>query len=315
MDSSMTKTASVSTVLSLVKIARLHAVFVGFFMYLLGALLACVAGASFSVPRFTLGYIILCFAQLSVSYSNEYYDVLTDQFSAKNFFSGGSKVLVEHPEFRRLAKWCGIGFLLLSIILTGVFVFVFSFSLLFFIFVVGGNLVGWYYTAPPLQLSYHGLGEITTMIAIGVFIPEIGYWALNGGMDAFSLLFAVPFGLYGLALIIDVEIPDKDADVRANKKNLVVRKGIPTSLLIDVCALALASLFFVTLSLINGEFHGIDFHLVLITSLVPLGTGVFSFLRRNAPPDVLRRSVFSNVASLFLLVLFMDFYLLFLVIT
>jgi len=298
-----------NVVFSLLKLARLHAVFVGFFMFLIGALLACISGASFTFSRFALGYAILFAAQLSISYSNDYFDVMTDQYSAKNFFSGGSKVLVEHPELRRFSKWFALGLVVLSVALAGVFVAVFSFSVFFLLFVIVGNLIGWYYTAPPVRLSYRGLGEITAMLMIGVFIPELGYWVVNGGVDGFYLLFAAPFSLYGLALIIDVEIPDREADMRANKKNLIVRKGRPVGLLVSACAMLLASLYFAACSLMIGSYHGIDFRLVTLVSVIPLGTGVEVFLQRNAEPAVLRRFVFLNIASLFMLVLLMDAYL------
>ena len=303
-----------SMVLSLLKLARLHAVSVGFFMFLIGALLAWFSGTSFPVSRFVLGYVILFTAQLSVSYSNDYYDVTTDQYSERNFFSGGSKVLIEHPELRHYALWCALGFMVLSIALAGIFVIAFSISVFFFLFVILGNLIGWSYTAPPVRLSYRGFGEITTMLVIGFFIPGLGYWAVNGSIDGFPLLFAVPFSLYGLALIIDVEIPDKEADMRTNKKNLIVRKGRPVGLLISVCALGLASVSFITGSVIIDFYHGMNFGLVSLVSLLPLGTGLYSFFRRNAQPTVLRRSVFLNIASLFLLVLFIDAYLAYLII-
>jgi 1,4-dihydroxy-2-naphthoate octaprenyltransferase len=298
-----------SVILSLIKLARLHAVFVGFFMFLIGALLACISGAPFTFMRFILGYAILFTAQLSVSYSNDYFDVITDQYSAKNLFSGGSKVLVEHPELRHFAKWFAVGLMVLSVGLAAVFTVVFSFSVFFLLFVIVGNIIGWFYTAPPVRLSYRGLGEMTTMLVIGFFIPELGYWAIKGGVDEFYLLFVVPFSLYGLALIINVEVPDREADARANKKNLIVRKGRGVGLLVSACALLLASLYFVACSLVIGGYHGIDFRLVTLASFIPLGAGLGALLKRNAEPAILHRFVFATIAALFVLVLLVDAYL------
>lgn len=80
-----------SMVLSLLKLARLHAVSVGFFMFLIGAFLAWFSGTSFPVSRFVLGYVILFTAQLSVSYSNDYYDVMTNQYPKGIFFPGEAR--------------------------------------------------------------------------------------------------------------------------------------------------------------------------------------------------------------------------------
>ena len=311
---SMAVSIRFSTVLLFLRLARLHAVSVAFFMFLFGSLLACVSGASFSVARFILGYLILFTAQLSISYSNDYYDVMTDQYSERNFFSGGSKVLVEHPELRNSARILSLVLIVLSVAFAGIFMVLFSVSVFFLLFVILGNLIGWSYSAPPVQLSYRGLGEITTMLVIGFFIPGLGYWVVNGSINGFPLLFSVPFSLYGLALIIDVEVPDREADMHANKKNLIVRKGRHVGLLTSVGALGLASVSFITYSVIIGIYHGIDFGLVFLVSLLPLGTGLYAFFQRNTQSAVLRRSVFLTIASLFLLVLFMDVYLLYLVI-
>ena len=82
------------------------------FLYLFGSCLALISGASFDVTRFILGYMIVFIAQLSVSFSNDYFDIEADRFTKKTLFSGGSKVLVEHPELRRFSKWLAISLII-----------------------------------------------------------------------------------------------------------------------------------------------------------------------------------------------------------
>ena len=62
--------------------------------------------------KFILGYMIVFIAQLSVSFSNDYFDIEADRFTKKTLFSGGSKVLVEHPELRRFSKWLAISLII-----------------------------------------------------------------------------------------------------------------------------------------------------------------------------------------------------------
>jgi 1,4-dihydroxy-2-naphthoate octaprenyltransferase len=38
-----------------------------------------------------------------------------------------------------------------------------------------GNLVGWFYSAPPLRLAYRGLGEFSTAATVGFLVPAMGY--------------------------------------------------------------------------------------------------------------------------------------------
>jgi 1,4-dihydroxy-2-naphthoate octaprenyltransferase len=40
--------------------------------------------------------------------------------------------------------------------------------------------VGWFYTAPPLKLSYRGLSELSALLAVSVFISGMGYFVASG---------------------------------------------------------------------------------------------------------------------------------------
>ena len=75
-----------------------------------------------------------------------------------------------------------------------------------------GNLLGWFYAAPPFRLAYRGLGELSTAISAGILIPGMGYLAQRGALDSLGLLFAIPLMLYGLGFILAVEIPDESPD-------------------------------------------------------------------------------------------------------
>lgn len=84
-------------------LARLHFLIPGFMLYLMGYLLAILGGADYDFTKFVFGYFIFGTAHLSVSFSNDYFDRHTDRNSVKTAFSGGSKVLVTHPELESLA--------------------------------------------------------------------------------------------------------------------------------------------------------------------------------------------------------------------
>ncbi|UCE96807.1 MAG: hypothetical protein JSV51_04240, partial [Candidatus Bathyarchaeota archaeon] len=57
-----------------VRLARFHFLFLGFMLYLLGYLLAASGGIDVDFGRFVFGYLVLGLAQLSVSFSNDYFD-------------------------------------------------------------------------------------------------------------------------------------------------------------------------------------------------------------------------------------------------
>ena len=155
----------------LIRLGRLHFLIPGLLLYTFGALLAIANGAKTNPGLFIFGYAILFFAHLSVHFSNDYYDREADKNAKRTPVSGGSGVLVDHPEMAGLALNVAILLLGLSVVTAIAFTFYYSFPLWFLFYAVFGGLLGWFYTAPPLKLAYRGLGEASTAIATGFIVP------------------------------------------------------------------------------------------------------------------------------------------------
>ena len=64
----------------LLQVARPQFLIASLALYILGAAWALLLGAPLDLARILLGYLIIMPAQLSVSYSNDYFDVAVDQF-------------------------------------------------------------------------------------------------------------------------------------------------------------------------------------------------------------------------------------------
>lgn len=80
------------------------------------------------------------------------------------------------------------------------------------------------YTAPPLKLCHRGLGELDVALTHSFGVLMLGAAAQGGGMTAAGpLLLAMPLALAVLPAIILSGIPDRDADLAAGKRTLVVR--------------------------------------------------------------------------------------------
>lgn len=92
----------------LLRVARPQFLITGLFLFVFGDSWAILLGAPFSLSRIILGYLVLLPAHLSISYSNDYFDVEVDQHGKPTFFSGGSGVLVNHPGLRKPAKWVAV---------------------------------------------------------------------------------------------------------------------------------------------------------------------------------------------------------------
>ena len=289
----------------ILRLGRLHYLLYGFLLYLVGVLLAVVLSAPFSLDKFLLGYAVLLPAHLAVNYSNEYFDFELDKFSIPTQFSGGSGILIKNPELINFAKYFSISMILLSLTLGTIFTFIYNSTIFLFITIMG-NLLGWFYVAPPLKLAYRGLGEIATAL-IGFLIPGLGYVAIKGSMDINFLIFSIPLMLLMLFFISSVEIPDLEADERGGKKTFIVRYGRRFGFLIIFFSSSLATLFFLLLP--KNLYYPINFNIVAILSLIPVFCSILALLKRNNSREEINSIVSRNISSLILFVTLVDIYL------
>jgi 1,4-dihydroxy-2-naphthoate polyprenyltransferase len=264
----------------LFKVARPQFLISGLALFIFGASWAVLLGAPFSLPRALLGYLVLLPAHLSISYSNDFFDVEVDKYDKHTFFSGGSGILVYHPELRKPAKWTAIFMILLSLALGIGFKIVYTFPIWFLGFVLLGNLLGWFYTAPPLKLAYRGLGELAMALCVGLLIPGFGYLVTGGPVKPDAFLFCIPLMLYGFAFILSVEIPDMESDRSGKKWTWVARKGRSFGFIVIGIALILATAFFLCIAWRPPRVFPVDLRFLGLLSLLPLSPGFIGLLKR-----------------------------------
>jgi 1,4-dihydroxy-2-naphthoate octaprenyltransferase len=263
----------------MIRMGRLPLLFGGFLLYLLGALTAAAAGHAFSPVRFLLGYAILGPAHLSVHFSNDYFDADGDRLGTPTGVSGGSGVLTRYPDLRPRARLAALTLIGISC-LAGLLAFLTVLPApLLLLFIVLGNGLGWFYSAPPVRLSSRGIGEASTAATFGLLLPGMGYLAIAGGLDLPFLLAAVPLTLLGVSFILSVEIPDRDADALSGKMTFIVRHGIPAGIRSVFVSAALASLFLV-LAPVAGIFPPTGpSGIFALASLLPLGSSLAGNVR------------------------------------
>jgi 1,4-dihydroxy-2-naphthoate octaprenyltransferase len=264
----------------------------GLALFGFGAAWANLSGATFSLARLALGYLIILSAQLSISYSNDYFDAEADRFSEPTLFSGGSGVLLRHPELRRAAWWMAVGLILCSLGLGIAFHAIYAPSPWLLVFVLAGNLIGWFYSAPPARLAYRSLGELSHLISAGLLIPGTGYLVGRGFLDGAGLLFTVPLTLYGLVLIVAVEIPDEEADRLGGKRTLVARQGKDFGFRVIGLALLLATVFFFGFPFLTSTVYPFDFRVLGTLSCLPLAAGGIAVLIHPSGRQAVTRTVY-----------------------
>jgi len=293
---------------NIIELGRFRFLAGGFFLYTMGVLLAIVSGVEFSYTFFIFGYAIMLPAHLSLSYSNNYFDTDVDKFNKPISISGGTKILIENPELKQLCKKIAIVLIISSISIAIVFVILFSFPITYLVFIIFGNLLGWFYTAPPLRLAYSGFGEIANMINMGFLMPGIGYWTMNGNLDMFFLIFSITFLLYGLNFIIIVETPDMEGDKKAKKMTLVAKIGRKQSYKISILSLLSASIYFLIIAYLGIYNANLNYGIIYSLSLIPLFIAVYGWFKKPFSKKIATKTAQNNMYALLFFILILNLY-------
>ena len=288
----------------LIILGRFHFVFGGLLLYSLGYLLSVSSGISFSLDRFFWGYAILFFAHLSVSYSNDFFDAKGDEISKSTLFSGGSGILVKHPELAGNARKIALALIVLSFISAAGFIYYFQFSPLLMLYVLAGNICGWYYSAPPLRFSQRLYGNMIFALTVCILVPGFGNYIASGTITSEMWAFAIPLFFYGYAFTIAVQIPDIEADRINKKKNYASTFGEKASYntIAVLCALATATIYVI----LHVSSSDLDYGPILLYSFFPLAATLFGLATKNQNDE---KKIMVIVSTIYLFIALCDAYL------
>ena len=187
---------------------------------------------------------LICFLfHLAADMVNEYFDFYAgnhQEVEVKTPFNGGTEVLEQGLLATKQVLLMVIFCYILGWFIAGILSYLTQPSIFIFIFL--GFFCSFFYSAPPLKLSYCGLGEILIFLNNGLFIFCLTYLCFSTTINLVEILPISCFlGFLGLAIISCNEIPDYNADKRVGKKNLVVRMGVLRTLMLTkifvICSL------------------------------------------------------------------------------
>ena len=178
-------------------------------------------------------------------------------------------------------------------------------------FLLFGNLLAWFYTAPPIKLVYRRLGEVANIIAVIIFLGT-GYFALNGTLDLPFIIFAIPVIFLQIIFINSFEIPTMEGDKLGNKITWIVLKGREFGFKLNMICGLLATISFVLIPFTNIFPPNLDFRVLVYISLISLSLGIIGVIKR--PFEIKSATKFAtiNVAALFLMSFLIDIYFLYL---
>ncbi len=121
--------------------------------------------------------------------------------------------------------------------------------------VLGLGLIGvgcaYFYHAPPIKLSYRGLGEAAVALCYGPLVVIGTYLVQRGTADWRIVWLSAPLGLLIAAFLWINEFPDYRADRAAGKGTLVTRLGRPRAARAYASLLATAFLILALLPLVG----------------------------------------------------------------
>ncbi len=189
----------------------------------LGAAVARSAGHAIDTATYGWVQLLVSSFHLMVHYANDYFDRESDLGAVRTRWSGGSGVLVEGQLHPRVALIASLVCAALGV--TACARFAVAGSPLVACLGVAVLAFAWWYSAPPVRFAARGVGELDTALVVAVLMPFTAYAAFAGTLDAAIARAVVAPAFAMIAMMLCVELPDEGCDVRAGKRNLVVRLG------------------------------------------------------------------------------------------
>ena len=264
-----------------------------------GTLLAVLITDSFELVNFVIVLIMGICLHIATNVYNDIYDTKqgTDKINVhRNEFSGGSGVLVDHPDLfpkmYALARLGLIGAGITTIVLY--FLIQDSLQIHLIVLLLLSAFFSKYYTAAPVKLAYRGWGEFFVWLAFGPMAILVAAVSQNVGFDKIICVAMPITGISTLSILLIGQMIDLEADKATGKWGVAVRLGNRTTSYIYMIVQILLCLNIIILSityLINGW--------PVLISLVPyiiLLPKTLKILTRNYDqPELLKSAAKLNV--------------------
>jgi 1,4-dihydroxy-2-naphthoate polyprenyltransferase len=198
---------------------------------LVGSALGFAIAGTFNWPLFLLALFGMMALHAGANIANDYFDSLSgNDWLNKNVtpFSGGRQFIQQNILSPKTTLAVALFCLALGASLGLVIVYL-THSLFILILGLVGLLGAFFYTAPPVKFGYRGVGEIAIAFLFGILPVYGSYYLQTGLIDVTPLPAACVVGILIFLIIFVNEFPDLPADSAVNKKNIIVRFGVPVS--------------------------------------------------------------------------------------
>ena len=238
--------------LAFFRLSRPHFLIGGFLLFGLGASIALYLGHPISLSRYLLGQLLVTSIQLTTHYLNEYFDASADaQNTNRTLMNGGSGMLGEGGLSRAVPLYAAI--VTLTITATGCSLLLIQgdVPLLVWLLLGLGFLGSFFYNVPPARLITSGYGELVASVVVAGILPAFSFALQTGELHRLLLMSTAPLIALHFAMVLIFELPDYAADLKYEKRTLMVRLGWQNGMRIHDIAIAFAILAYV-LAYLNG---------------------------------------------------------------
>ncbi|CCJ32934.1 prenyltransferase [Caloramator australicus] len=220
---------------------------------LVGATFAYVNEKSFNFLWFLLALIGVYLIEIGKNAVNEVVDYITgaDRFVTQDKrtpFSGGKKTIVDGVLTLEEAKWIGIVTIFLACIIGIIIALYWEIKVLSI--GVLGVFFAVFYILPPLKLAYRGLGEFAVGFTFGILVTLGMYVTMTHNINWNVVLISLPLSFLITNVLWINQFPDYEADMKANKRNWVVRLGKEKSVGVYAMLFAFSYISFILISII-----------------------------------------------------------------
>lgn len=220
---------------------------------ILGAAFTIGQGQSFSMFWFFIALLAIYCIEIGKNGVNEYVDYHTgvDLYVTEENrtpFSGGKKTLIDKKLTIKEVYWISVVTLAAGFLI-GLCIVAFKEPLVLGIG-LAGFIVAVFYTLPPIKFAYRGLGELAVAIAFGPLIVSGIYVMMTGTFEPILIFVSLPTACLIANVLWINEYPDYEADVKGNKRNMLVKVGKEKGIYVYIGLFTLAHIFVILLALL-----------------------------------------------------------------
>ena len=200
--------------------------------------------------------IVLVLIEVGKNGINEYFDYksgadLYVESENRTPFSGGKKVIIDGlltvRQVGLISIICFAGAVIAAIPIVQI-------KPEMLIFGISGVFLAIAYSVPPFHLSYRGLGEVAVGFTFGPLIVNGAYFLQTNSIHKEPILLSISLGLLIANVLWINEVPDVEADRKAQKWNLVARLGRKRALPGFIFLFVLAYLWIAISSFLLGRY-------------------------------------------------------------